>query len=112
MQPPIRTTRSTSNPGVVDLPKSRRSSANVAADKLKKKESAAANAKKKRERVAEVARVEGEIRTAQKEATHSLGRGQKGRAKKTFPRETPAMDPAEEVSHLIVVYPSPDSPNL
>jgi hypothetical protein len=95
---PIRTTRSTNNPGVIDLPKPRRSSADVAAGKLKGKETAAVNAKKKRERVAQVARVEGEIRNAQKEAANFSGRGQKGRVKKTFPREMPMSNPAEEVS--------------
>jgi len=98
MHPPVRTTRSSNNPGVIDLPRSRRSSANVAAEKLEGKKTAAANAKKKQERAAQVARVEDEIRMAQKEAVHSLGEGSKKRVKKTFPRETPARDSAEEVS--------------
>jgi len=97
MRPPTRTTRSNNNPGAVDLPTPRRSPADVAAEKAKSKKTAAANAKKKHERVAQVARVEEEIRTAQKEAAHSSGQGPKKQVKRTFPRETPASDPAEEV---------------
>ena len=94
MHPPARTTRSNNNPGVVDLPKPRRSSSDVAADKAESKKIAVANAKKKRERVAQVAQVENEIRIAQKEAAHPSGRGQKKRVKKTFSRP----DLVEEVS--------------
>ena len=98
MRPPARTTRSNNNPGIVDLPKSRRSSADVATEKLKSKKIATANAKKKREQAAQVARVEEEIRTAQKEAAHSSGQGPKKRVKRTFSRETPASDLTDEVS--------------
>ena len=93
MIPETRLTRSTNNPGIVDLPKSRRSSSEVATEKLKKKQTAAAKAKNKREREAQVARVEREIKIAQNEATQSSGlRGRKGRVKKTFPREAPMSD--------------------
>lgn len=98
MRPPARLTRSNNNPGTVDLPKTRRSPADVSAEKKKSKKTAAANAKKRNERVAQVARVEEEIRVAQNEAAQSSGQGQKKRVKRTFPRETPARDPAEEVS--------------
>jgi len=98
MRPPARTTRSNNNPGVVDLPKPRRSSADIAAERSKSKKTIAADAKKKREQAAQVARVEEEIRIAQREAAHSSGQGLKKRAKRTFPRETPASDLAEEVS--------------
>ena len=99
MIPETRLTRSTNNPGIVDLPKSRRSSSEVAAEKLKKKQTAAAKAKNKREREAQIARVEREIKIAQNEATQSSG-GRKGRVKRTFPRETPMSDTdvAKEVS--------------
>ena len=99
MRPPARTTRSNNNPGVVDLPKSRRSSADVTAERSKNKKATAADAKKKREQAAQVARVEEEIRIAQREAVHSSGQGSKKQAKRTFPHETPASgDLAEEVS--------------
>lgn len=98
MRPPARLTRSNNNPGTVDLPKTRRSPADVSAEKKKSKKTAAANAKKRNERVAQVARVEEEIRVAQNEAAQSSGQGQKKQVKRTFPRETPARDPAEEVS--------------
>jgi len=71
MRPPARMTRTNNNPGVVDLPKSRRSSADVAAERSKSKKTAAADAKKKREQAAQVARVEEEIRIA-----HTGGKGQ------------------------------------
>ena len=86
MYPPARSTRSNNNPGVVDLPKSRRSPTDVAADKAESKKIAAANAKKVRERAAQVAWVENEIRTAQKEAAYASG-SQKKRVKRTFSRE-------------------------
>ena len=73
--PETRLTRSTNNPGIVDLPKSRRSSSEVATEKLKKKQTAAAKAKNKREREAQVARVEREIKIVQNEATQSSGLG-------------------------------------
>ena len=94
MHPSVRTTRSNNNPGVVDLPKPRRLPSDVAADKAESKKIAAANARKKRERMAQVAQVESEIRVAQKEAAHPSGRGQKKRVKKTFSRP----DLVEEVS--------------
>ena len=104
MQPPSRMTRSTNNPGVVDLPKSRRPSSEVSAEKLKKKETAAANAKKKHEQAAQVARVEREIKAAQKEGTLSSRRV--SRVKKTFSRES-AEDRVNEVSHFPAVTPRP-----
>lgn len=90
----LRKNRTTNNPGTVDLPNPRRSSSDVATEKLKKKEIAVAKANKKREQEARVARVEKEIKTAQKEAVVLSGRG---RVKKTFPRET-QVDAAEEAS--------------
>jgi hypothetical protein len=87
MQPSPRKTRSHTSPGVVDLPKSRRSPTDVAADKAESKKIALANAKKMRERAAQVARVENEIRTAQKEAAYPPGGSQKRRVKKTFSRQ-------------------------
>ena len=96
MQPPSRATQSTSNPGAVDLPKPRRSSSEVAAEKLKKKEAAAASAKKRREQAAEVARVEREIKAAQKEGAHSSR--QVSRVKRTFSRDAPANNRVKEVS--------------
>ena len=71
MQPPSWLTWMTKNPGVIDLPKSHRSSSEVAADKLKKKQMAEASTKKKQEQVLRVARVEREIRVAQKEGALS-----------------------------------------
>ena len=93
MQPPPRTTRSTNNPGTVDIPKARRSPTEVAAEKTKKKETAIAKAKKKSEQVAQMARVEQEIKIAQKEAVQARGQG---RVKRTFSRET-LVDPVDEV---------------
>ena len=97
MQPPSQSTQTTNNPGVVDLPKSRRSSSEVAADKLKKKQTAEASAKKKQEQVARVARVEREIRVAQKEGT--LSSRPVSRLKKTFSRDTSVDGQAREVSY-------------
>ena len=84
MHPPVRTTRSSKNPGVVDLPKPRHSPSDVAADKAESRKITAANAKKKHERAAQVAQVESKIRIAQKEVAHPSGQGQKKRVKKTF----------------------------
>ena len=78
MQPPSRTTQSTNNPGMVDLPKAHRSPTEVAAEKVKKKETATANAKKKHEQAAHLARVEQEIKTAQKEEEDAEPDGWKG----------------------------------
>ena len=86
MQPPSRTTRSTNNPGAVDLPKACRSPAEAAAEKAKKKETAIANTKKKQEQVARLVRVEQEIKIAQKEPVQTRVQG---RVKKTFSQETP-----------------------
>jgi len=93
----LRKNRTTDKPGIIDLPNPRRSSSEVVAEKLKKKETTTAKANKKREQEARVARVEKEIKIAQRE-TQLLGRGQKGRVKKTFPRETPENDGVEQVS--------------
>ena len=93
MRPPPRTTRLTNNPGTVDVPKTRRSPTEVAAEKTKKKETAITNAKKKSERMAQLARVEQEIKIAQKEAVRARGQGQ---IKRTFSRET-LVDPVDEV---------------
>lgn len=90
MHPPPRGTRTTNNPGLVDLPNSRRAPAEVAAEKQKKKQTAEAKARAKVAKLAQVARVEKEIRIAQKEATQgSQQLGKQGRVKKVFQRETP-----------------------
>ena len=96
MQPLSRLTRTTNNLGVVDLPKSRRSSSEVAADKLKKRQTAEASAKKKQEQVARVARVEREIRVAQKEG--ALSSRPVSPLKKTFSRDASVDGQAREVS--------------
>lgn len=83
MRPPSRKTRTTDNPGAVDLPKSRRKSSEVAVEKEKKKEKAAASAIKKCEQAARVARVEREIEVAQMEAGPSK---KASRVKRAFPR--------------------------
>ena len=108
MYPPVRNTRSSQSPGVIDLPKARRSPADVAADKAEGKRIAAADAKKKRERAAQVARIENEIRTAQKEAAYPSGGGQKKRVKKTFSREEIVED--SEVSQFQFFLDRSDSP--
>ena len=107
MYPPARSTRSNNNPGVVNLPKSRRSPADVAADKAESKKIAAANAKKMRKQAAQVARVENKIRTAQKEAAYASG-SQKKRVKKTFSREDIVED--SEVSLFQFSLDHSDSP--
>ena len=93
MHPPPRKTRTTNTPGLVDLPKSRRRTADVTAEKQKKNEIAAAKAKAKEAKLAQVARVEKEIRVAQKETAPTFGQvGKRGQAKRTFERETPANE--------------------
>lgn len=108
MHLPVRTTWSNCSPGVVDLPKSCRSPADVAADKAEGKKVTAANAKKMRKRAVEVTRVENEIRTAQKEAAHPSGGGQKKRVKKTFSREEVVED--SEVGLIQFFFDRSDSP--
>jgi hypothetical protein len=95
MLPPARNTRSRNNPGVVDLPKPRRSPADVATDKAESKRIAAANAKKVRERAARVARLENEIRTAQREAASPSGGSQKSRVKRTVSRQDSIVEDSE-----------------
>ena len=95
MQPPSRTTRTTNNPGAVDLPKSRKSSSKIIAEKDRKRDAAVANAKKKRERTEQVARVEREIKVAQKEGRSS---GRVSKVKKTFPRSASFEERAKTVS--------------
>lgn len=104
----LRKNRTTNNPGIVDLPNPRRSSSEVAAEKAKKKDIAAAKANKKREQEAQVTRVEQEIKIAQKEA--KLPGRQKGRVKKTFRRETPESDGVQEVSSPYHIPSSSDNP--
>lgn len=91
-----RRTRTTNNPGIVDLPKSRRSPAEVATEKMKKKEVIAAKAQKRSEKAARVARVEKEMKLAQKEAAQSSR--MRSRVEKTFAREMPQINAAAEVS--------------
>ena len=95
MKPETRASRTTSTPGVVDLPRSRRPASQVTVENSKKKELAASKAQKKREREEQVAMVEREIKTAQKEAAQPLSRG--SRVKKTFPRQVSMSYAAEEV---------------
>jgi len=89
MRPPSRKNRTTNNPGLIDLPQTRRSSADLVAERQKKKEIADAKAKVKNAKLEQVARVEKEIKVAQKEAGQV---GNRGRVKKTFERETPAKE--------------------
>lgn len=100
MRPPARASRSTNNPGAVDAAKSRRSASEVTADKEKKRDAAVASAKKKQEGAARVARLEKEIRVAQKEKASSSK--QVSRAKRIFPRRDPTDD---EVSHAFSQLP-------
>jgi len=94
----LRKNRTTNNPGLVDLPNPRRSSSDVAAEKQKKQETAAAKAKGKEAQVARVARLEKEIKVAQQEAAQSSRQvGRRGRAKKTFECDAP-LNEVEEVS--------------
>ena len=97
MCPPTRQTRTTNAPGLVNLPKPRKSTADVTTEK-KKEEAAVAKAKVKDAKVVRVARVEKEIRIAQREAMQMQGQvGKVGRTKKTFELENPAKG-SEKVS--------------
>ena len=85
MQPPVRNNRSTNHPGLVDLPRPRKTTTEVAAKKQTKMDAAATKAKAREAKVAQVARVEREIRLAQQEGAQGLGLvGRRGRVKKTF----------------------------
>jgi len=86
MRPPTRTTRSKANPGLVDCPSSRRSSATVAEEKAKKQQAATLKTDELRRRAAQVGEVEQEIRRAQGEAQSVRQRSGGKVAKKTFPR--------------------------
>ena len=98
MHPPTHGTRTTNNPGLVNLPNSCRVPAKVAAEKQKKKQTTEAKATAKTAKLVWVARVKKEIRIAQKEATQGSQQvGKQGRVKKVFQRETPA-DEVDEVS--------------
>ena len=88
----------TNNLGVIDLPKSHRSSSEVAANKLKKKQMAEASAKKKQEQVVRVARVKREIRVAQKEG--ALSSRLVSQLKKTFSCNASMDGQAREVSYF------------
>ena len=97
MQPPHRSTRSTTHPGVVDQPKPRRSPSEVAAQKLKSQEAAAAKTRKRQEQTARVARVEEEIMIAQKEERGSRrGRGAK-KLNKNYPEAPPDLVGDEDI---------------
>ena len=87
MHPPTPASQTTNNPGLVDLPTTCISPAEVASKKAKKAEALATAAKTKEAKVAQVARVEQEIKIAQKEATRP-SRQVKPRAqvKRTFLR--------------------------
>ena len=105
MQPLSWTTWLMNNPGLVDLPKSHKSSSKVAANKDKKKEIAAANAKKKQEQVARVARVKKEIRVAQEGGQSMLSQ-----VKRSSPCDSLVNNQAQQVSHLTsIACPSDDS---
>ena len=109
MRPPPRETRTTNAPGLVDLPKPRKSTADVTAEKKKKEEAAVAKAKVKDAKVARVARVEKEIRVAQREAMQMQGQVGRGRTKKTFERENPAKESEKVSSSGLPPEPSPHS---
>jgi hypothetical protein len=108
MRPTPRSTRSEASPGVVDLPRSKRSSAVVAQEKSKKQEAARLKAEEARRRAAEVAKVEREVRKAQAEAQvdaraepQAVKKGARGKGKmvrKTFAR--PVEDAGPSVSFL------------
>ena len=87
MQPPIRTTRSNPNPGLIDRPNARRPSAVVTKEKAKKQQAVTSKAEELHQRAAQVSELEREVRKAQAEV-QPVRRG--GRAKvvtkKTFPR--------------------------
>jgi len=103
MHPPTRQMRMTNAPGLVDLPKPHKSTADVTTEKKKKEEAAVAKAKVKDAKVVWVARVEKEIRIAQREAMQMQGQvGKVGQTKKTFKRENPAKG-SEKVSQIRLI---------
>ena len=86
MQPPVRTTRTKANPGLVDRPSSRLSNAVVTQEKAKKQQAAITKAEELRRRAAQVGEIEREIRAAQAE-TQPVGQGGRGKTvKKSFRR--------------------------
>ena len=93
MMPPPRLTRTTNNPGLIDLPKPKKPHSEVTTQKLKKKETAAAKAKVKEARVARVASVEQQVRIAQREVAGQVGR--RPQVKKAILRERPADEDDE-----------------
>ena len=107
MYPPTRNTQLSNNPGLIDLLKPRRSSADVATDKAEAKKTAAAKAKKMHEQAAQVAWVKNEIRSAQKEGAYASG-SQKKQVKRTFSREEIVED--SEVSLFQFSLNRSDSP--
>jgi len=86
MQRSARSTRSTANPGLIDRPNPRRSSAVVAEEKAQKKRAMTLKAEEQRRRIAQVAEVEKEVRKAQEEVQQVGQRGRGKLVKKTFPR--------------------------
>lgn len=99
MQPPPRTTRSTANPGLVDRPSSRRSSAVVTQEKTKKKEVATLKTAELNRCAAKVNEVEREVRRTQVEAVATGQGGREKIVKKTFPRP----DENDNVGSLILM---------
>ena len=91
MKPPGRN-RTTSAPGVVDLPAPRRSSKEVALEKKKKDEAAAAKAEAKRLAVARVVELESQATTGPNKGTRANKLGPKQ------PRIRPAMSASSKVS--------------
>ena len=94
------------NPGLFDLPKSCKSSSEVAANKDKKKEIATANTKKKQEQVARIARVEREIRVAQEG-----GQLTSNQVKRSFSHDTLVDNQVQQVSHLTSIAHPPMIPS-
>jgi len=84
MQPPIRTTRTKANPGLIDRPSSRRSNVIVTQEKAKRQQAAISKAEESCRRAAQVGEIEREIRIAQAEV-QPVGKGGRGKAvKKSF----------------------------
>jgi len=86
MQPPPRTTRSTANPGLVDRPSSRRSSAVITQEKAKKKEAVTLKTAELHRCAAKVNEVERGVRRTQVEAVAARQGGREKIVKKMFLR--------------------------
>jgi len=111
MQPPPRTTRSTTNPGLVDRPSSRRSSAVVNQEKAKKKEATTLKAAELRHRAAQVGEVEREVWRAQVEVVGATPGGREKIVKKMFPRPNRNANVRALISVHTHVYQLPANPH-